>query len=525
MAEEQRWAEVVRLLESRSSRNADETYYYGVALAHLGHLEEAHAALFAGTRTWPGDARFAVELGGVCFLQKRYAKAAGWLRHALRQSPRDNYATDLLGSTYFLLGNVEAALKYWNRIDKPSVVSVRTVPELRIRPALLDRTFAFSPASTLRLSELRTTAVRARGLEVFATHTIDLGVRPDNQFDVIFRAQERNGFGSSRWTALASTLRGIFYQSVYVDYWNARGSATNVNGLARWDPDKRRAFAELSGPIRNNPKWRYRLAFDGRNENWNLRDSSANPSLLTSQWNMRRQAARLEAVSFTTDRWQWSTGAELSHRDFRNVSGAVPAESLFSGYSLKHLARVNFEWLRVPERRVASNVAVSSQVGKTWSAAGGVFAKGEVSAKLRWFPRAQGDDFEMVQQIRAGATAGHVPFDELYMLGIDRDSDQWLRGHSSTENGRKGNAPLGTRYFLANWQMDKNLYSNGIIRFTAGPFLDTGTIAGLRGSASTKWLVDTGAQVKIGVLGVGVTFSYGKDLRTGRNVFYVTTAR
>jgi hypothetical protein len=40
-----------------------------------------------------------------------------------------------------------------------------------------------------------------------------------------------------------------------------------------------------------------------------------------------------------------------------------------------------------------------------------------------------------------------------------------------------------------------------------------------------KLLVDVGGQAKARVLGVGVVFSYGKDLRTGNNEFFATIGR
>jgi hypothetical protein len=45
------------------------------------------------------------------------------------------------------------------------------------------------------------------------------------------------------------------------------------------------------------------------------------------------------------------------------------------------------------------------------------------------------------------------------------------------------------------------------------------------GPASGKWLWDTGVQAKLQVLGVGLVFTYGKDLRSGNNAFYVTASR
>ncbi len=56
--------------------------------------------------------------------------------------------------------------------------------------------------------------------------------------------------------------------------------------------------------------------------------------------------------------------------------------------------------------------------------------------------------------------------------------------------------------------------------------MDSGKISdGSTALGSRIWLLDTGAQAKLRVLGVGVTFIYGKDLRTGNNAFYFTTGR
>jgi len=129
-------------------------------------------------------------------------------------------------------------------------------------------------------------------------------------------------------------------------------------------------------------------------------------------------------------------------------------------------------------------------------------------------------------RVRGGGIAGDVPFDELYMLGMERDNDLWMRAHVGTRDGRKGSAPLGRRFFLANSEIDKNLYSNGLITLKLGPFLDSGKITDPSGAlGAEKWLWDTGVQAKIRVLGVAVVFVYGKDLRTGNNAFYFATQR
>ena len=121
--------------------------------------------------------------------------------------------------------------------------------------------------------------------------------------------------------------------------------------------------------------------------------------------------------------------------------------------------------------------------------------------RFHWFPQSQGDDYEIQHRIRAGKTFGDVPFDELFILGLERDNDLEMRGHIGTRDGRKGSAPLGRNYFLSNWEADKNVYRNGIFTVKLGPFLDTGKITDASaGLGSQKWLWDLGAQAKVRVL-------------------------
>ena len=129
----------------------------------------------------------------------------------------------------------------------------------------------------------------------------------------------------------------------------------------------------------------------------------------------------------------------------------------------------------------------------------------------------------MQGKVRAGWTFGQSPFDELFILGVERDNDLWLRAHVGTRDGRKGNAPMGRSYFLSNWEFDKNVYRNSFISLRLGPLLDIGKITDSSvGLGSRQWLWDLGAQAKVRVLGQSVAFSYGKDLRSGNNAFYVS---
>lgn len=528
LADEQRWQDLILLLGPLHSRSAEMDFYYGTALARLERWSEAENAFQAGRRLAPDDARFPIELAGAAFKQKHYPQAAYLLRRAIKLTPQDAYANDFLGTVYFLEGNLEASLKYWNRVGKPRIAEIREDPLPLVSPALLDRAFAFSPAGILQLPELLDTGTRMRGLNIFPQYQFDLNARDDGKFDVLFRNRERDGFGRTRLEGLFYFLRGLPFSSVDPEYYNLRHEAVNFVSMYRWDAQKRRIFAVFSSPFERGAKVRYEVTADLRNEEWVIRNSFTGPAPALGSLNLRREELSFGLASHARERLRWSGGAEISHRDFRSVvTGTVlTPELLAKGYQLKQRAQLESMLWRLLERRFTVNADVSSQAARLWSRHDESFEKLQGSLGWHWFPQARGDDYEMAQQARSGKTFGTAPFDELFMLGLERDNDLSMRGHIGSRDGRKGSAPLGRDYFLSNWEMDKNLYGNGIVAVKLGPFLDSGRITDPSAMlGSHQWLWDIGAQAKLRVFGSGVVFSYGKDLRSGNNAFYVTVLK
>jgi tetratricopeptide (TPR) repeat protein len=532
LADAERWPEIVQLLEPLTSRSVDQDFQLGIALAHMGRLSDAQNALEAGLRLAPGDPRFPVELAGIAFTQKNYPETTRRLRQALHLEPSDSYANDFMGTAYFLEGNLEAALKYWNRAGKPQIEDIREDPTPRVSPVLLDHAFAFSAAATLTLPQFLDSNARLYGMGIFQQFHFDLNARSDGNFDVVFRARERNGFGNGKLESLFLFFEGAPFQEVKPKYDNFRGKAINFNSMYRWDVQKRRIFAALSGPMEGNAKYRWQFATDLRGENWAIRNGFTGPAPVLASFNLRHEAAAFDLVSHAGDRLRWSAGAEVSHRNFRSVaqgpvSGTVygpvlTPQMLVAGYQLKQQAQITSTLWRLPDRRFTIDADATSDAARLWSQPQESFDKLTGSIRWHWLPQAQGDDYETSQQLRAGKTFGQVPFDELFILGLERDNDLPLRAHIGTRDGRKGSAPLGRDYLLENWEIDKNVWANGIFEFQLGPFFDLGKITDPGTQlGSHQWLYDTGVQAKFRVFGAGLVFSYGKDLRTGNNAFYL----
>jgi hypothetical protein len=524
LAASQRWNDIVLLLEPVTPRTAAEDYYVGMALAQLGRLSQAQAALEAGRRLAPADPRFPIELAGIAFKQKHYPQTTRDLRHALRRAPSDAYANDFLGTTYFVEGNLEAALKYWNRAGKPHIEDVREDPTPRISPALLDHAFAFSPAATLTLPEILDSDARIRALGVFPQFHFNLNARTNGNFNFVFRARELSGFGGTRLESLVLFFQGLPFQEVNPQYYDIHGEAINFTSIVRWDAQKRRIFAQFSGPFERSARYRWQLTADLRGENWAVRNGFTGPAPVLASFNLRDEMFDFDLASHASDRLAWSAGAELSHRNFRSVaSGSVlTPQMLAAGYQLKQKAQITSTLWRVPERRFIVTAGAASDAARLYSQPQQSFEKLSGSLGWHWFPQAQGGDYETSQQLRAGKTFDQPPFDELFILGLERDNDLPLRAHIGTRDGRKGSAPLGRDYLLQNWELNKNLYANGLLTLQLGPLFDIGKITDPSTSlGSQKWLFDTGAQLKLRVLSTGFVLSWGKDLRTGNNAFYV----
>jgi hypothetical protein len=524
------WEEAAKLARGPSDQSPELDFLAGLALARLEKWDEAKVAFDAGVRKAPGDPRFLVELAGIAYRQKDFRNAKQNLHAALRLNPQDSYSREFLATIYFLEGNLEAALRHWNLLDKPRLRSVAYVPSLRLKESLRDRAVAFNAPQVLTVDALLTTKARLDNLGIFSSRRIELSPTDSGNYDAMLHLAERNGWGDSKVEGAVSLLSGVPYSTVYPEFYNLGRDAVNITSIARWDSEKRRISVSLSMPMYGEPGLRLRFYADARNENWNLLKTFLGGVTPLTDLNMRRAVAGVEVRSVMNGRTSWSAGAEVANRNFRNLSGlTLPAERTFftNATSVAGWLGIQQRLLSVPERRFTLDSSAEAKAGREFADSLGPFAIFRGSLRADWLPRAKGDDYEMQGQIRAGATAGKVTLDELFELGIERDNDLWLRGHAGTIDGRKGAAPLGRRFFLANWEMDKNLYQNGFFTVKLGPFLDSGAVADSSGLfGSPRWLWDTGAQCKLRVLGsLTVVLSYGRDLRGGRNVFYGTVLR
>lgn len=527
------WNAVIELtslerLQGCALHAPDLTYYRGLALAKLKRWAEAKAAFERGRHERPRDKRFPIELAGIAFLQHQNGEAKRDLHAALRIDPRDAYANNFVATLYALDNNLPAALKYWNRIGKPQIHAIDLPPHAAVDPLLLRRAFVFSPGSMLRLSEFRTTRALLDSLGVFTRPEMRLTPTGSEAFDASFTGGLKPGLGGTKLEDALTLLRGTPYSTVYPEWLNIHHRAINFTSLLRWDPNKERVEATFSEPVHANPAWRARFQLDARRENWNLAHTFFAAAAPVDQMQLEKIDGAAELLHAASGRFRWTMGVNASGRTYRNAhwNNASAARFFRNGFALEYTAAAQALLLAFPEHRLTFEGDASARLGKLFVRDSNPFAQGEAGIQAHLFPRARGDDYEMTGRLRAGTTLGTAPFDDLFILGLERDNDLWLRAHIGTEDGKKGSAPLGSRYTLANWDDFKNVYQNGFVSVELGPFFDAGNITDpTHHFGSREWLFDAGLELKVRVLGgATVELFFGKDLRTGHTAFYGLTS-
>ncbi len=450
------------------------------------------------TTNWTLLAVPELDLASSNFREGNLAEARQHLNVALRSDPSDAYVNEFLATVYFLQDDMGAALKYWNRIGKPTVDNIRIDPPLLTDPLIVDRAFTFSRGGILTLDDYRTTLSRLEAAGVFSRYRFELSGAAGDRFDVTLRAAEHHGTNPLSW------LRGLPYQTVFADYSNIGYKAINLESMLRWDPNKRRVNAALSAPLRGDPKWRVRMGLDGRQEKWTDGKDA---------FRMSRVEATAEVRSVPSDRWNWTGGIALSERHFSN--------SFASGVGLKYLASATHRFVQDTDRQLSVDSSLSLQSGTMLNSGCQQFLKFQNSLSVRWRPFPKHQDHEVTAKIQLGRAFGTPPFDELFVMGLDRDSNLLLRAHPTTSAGVENSQFAGRSFALANTDFQRVLRKSGLVRFSAGPFFDAG-----HGPISRNWLLDTGVLLRVTALGVlTLDVSYGKSLTDGRQAFFINSPR
>ena len=426
------------------------------------------------------------------FRREDYSVARRYAERVLRADPSNTTAAELLATVYFLSDNTEAALAYWNRVEKPLIRDVAVDPPVRMDPVRLDRAFAFARGSVLKLNEYRRTVRQLDATGAFSNYKFELRPAQGDDFDLTFRSNDRSGVHYLSW------LSGVPFQTIRPSFIDIAGRSLNIDSELRWDTQKRKALVSFSGPLGQRGSQRFNIFFGARNERWNVTGST--PSL-------ERVEVGAGFQFLTGSRGAWKSEIEGVRSKW---------SSLESRSSIRYRATADYDLVRIPERRLTINTEIRAEVGRWFS--GGRFAKLQPSLKLGWFPKQAGPEYYTSLRLSGGIVPSTPYFDEMFCLGLDRDGDLLLRAHPATVDGRKGAGVIVSRYALLNAESERTLFRWTLMRFSVAPFLDV--------ARAGEWYQDAGAELRVSVASaMRFAFSFGKDMQTGKTAVFARNLR
>jgi hypothetical protein len=194
-------------------------------------------------------------------------------------------------------------------------------------------------------------------------------------------------------------------------------------------------------------------------------------------------------------------------------------DTLSGGLYAAGFGSVQYSLIRIPERRFFLDLTSSVEAGAFLKEAEPVLTL-EESVAMKWYLLPTGDDLLMTARFGAGNSFGDAPFDHYFVLGVERDSHLNLRAHKSSID-KKGENPFGRGYFLLNWDISKRIVETRRLTWRLAPFVDIAKILNNDVWEGPGTFVDVGIQSGFKLFGATeFVLTYGKDLRSGRNVVY-----
>jgi hypothetical protein len=224
-----------------------------VRLANAGDRTEAGRRLREAAARCPGDAVPLAELAALALLESQFDAAAELAGRAADLDSSNRYAWQLLGTSRYLAGNPDHALRAWNRAGGPRIDRVAIEGADRTPHDLLYASLGLAPGSVLDADGLR----RARRrLEAWPT-AVAAGVRyvpsGTERADVNMTIHER-----PRMPSVAPLLRGwglsaLVSRQMTIDTANLVDEGARLGATWRWERGRPQLAVTAAFPRAGSP--------------------------------------------------------------------------------------------------------------------------------------------------------------------------------------------------------------------------------------------------------------------------------
>jgi Tfp pilus assembly protein PilF len=533
---EQIFVRLVRL----DPNSAAAHYYLALSRAEQGRMDEARTEFEQVLRIDPQHADACFEIAGINIKASDYPAALSWTKRGLRLSPQDAYGLDLAGTINFLMDSKIEGLRYWNRLNRPHMTELQVHSTESVTRQRIAEEIYLVPGDLLSAQEIDAARWRlrqhrnVRGIKFRPVP----GAGPD-QYALEIDADTRRGVGS-RMEFLFNTLSNIGFQTWRLTWWDIAGSGVTTDLLWRWRSDAQRVQLSFDMPRPLHLPVYAGASYNWRDESWYL---SGDPDQLQSDFRLRTHEAGVRFL-LPLKVPQLSLAASVVTRtrrfDFHGAPPAAGSDGEKEGPAPLDAAR-RASWfqlapvLQLRGREPQSVAGIESRInaglefGRAWEPVSQGLSRYSVS----WENRIDWSSQSKLQRtLLLGLHAGYLSdpglAEDHFILGVGPDADFWLRAHPYLREGKPGNTPLAGEFLLGNLTVASDIKNWKWIKIGALAFLDVAQLPRLYpGQSIPRVLADVGIGVELGspiVPSRRFTIMWGHDTRSGRNVFYLSSA-
>jgi tetratricopeptide (TPR) repeat protein len=506
--------------ELASRPSADVYVYLGIAYGRMKEYQKAEETLRLGARLYPDDPRFHNELANLFLENNDVDSAKSELRRALSVDPDNNYASDLLATIDMSQGDVQSALRAWNKTGRPIVDDILHNYYLTFGSWVVRDAIAFRPAGVLRYDAWKTTEARLFATGSFTNVGLEIEPTPiPDQYNAVVRTTARTTSLTSLGIGL---IKGVFNKTSYLDLWNIGNTGINFGGNYRWDTDRRRLEGGFRIPVPFPGLLHLELGNTWRSERWDLSPAIRSEYLPEARFDYKANILRLHVKQIP--HYRVEIGAGMEYRN-RAAKGDLPQLLTNSANVGRFSVDTN---LRLVDGRYQNRLRLEGFLSRESILGDTNFTGGTAQLNNRY--TISKDTRTYVDwTIKAGTTRGTLPVEDYFVLGLESHPQNPLRGHRVADHGRYGKGPMGTDFVLANFDVERHLKTIPLFNAINIPFITVKwelffdaakTFDRHRIFQQGKLLLDTGGGLRFETPTNSFNIVYGRSLRDGTGVFY-----
>ena len=442
LIEEQNLPEAERVLRQILEKNPEHLeaiFLLGLTLAKQEKWAASRERLEQAITQQPDFLPARLELAGVHFKMGNRRESIRTLRQVLARDPSHQYAHTFLATLLYLEGHRIEALYHWNRGGEPRIDQIAYNVPSQTTADFLQHLFPLNEGEMLRREQVLDIHWKQQQFRLGSAFHWQLQPGRHGAWDLEIGLSPGTALSYPKALLLENSTRALLYQEVAVDYPRTPRSGKHYSGSARWDTPRKRFQTSAAFPFLSSSSDGLHLGFDFREENWSHTASGSEFFLQSEQLLVHYEYLMSSRKSFsihTGYQHQFSRAAQ----DSQEFPDSPHLLRLGLGWnhlvSLNHADTMQLDWWT----RFDTIVGIGGQNNRA--------RQFSSTAKLNWHWSKRSRS-GMKLAFGTGVSSQALPIFDYFILGVGQDQPLPLRAHPTVQNGRKGHAPMGRNFALA----------------------------------------------------------------------------